>query len=271
MELFDLLKIVTPEITPEKCKIHLAGWNGVDNPLDVYLADEFEDWQSWQTKKNFEREYVISLIALPQSNRWLFAGAYKSHGCDRVDGLAPYRYNLQRVTAADEMNGRLVFEYERDGRNSYRNAENCTASMQVAEIRPERLSIAEFPGYTRAMITKRQLDTIAKQQHVSWKTALASVAGVYVIADRLTGKLYIGSATGNEGIWGRWCAYAQTGHGGNQELRKLLNEQGSDYAANFQYGILETADSRATDQDILARESHWKELLLTRSHGYNAN
>jgi hypothetical protein len=28
------------------------------------------------------------------------------------------------------------------------------------------------------------------------------VHGVYVIADRATGKLYVGSATGDEGIWG---------------------------------------------------------------------
>ena len=271
MELFQTLMMLAPEITPEKCKIHLAGWNGTDDPLDVYVAGEFEDWQSWQTKKNFEREYVISLIALPQANQWLFAGAYESHGCKQIDGSAPHRYNLHRLTSTDKLNGRLIIEYERDGRNAYRNAENCAASMRVAEIRPERLSIAEFPGYTQTMLTKRQLDTIVKQQHVSWKSALASVAGVYVIADRLTGKLYVGSAAGEEGIWGRWCAYARTGHGDNAELRSLLSLEGIDYAANFQYGILETSDSRATKIEILARESHWKQLLSTRPYGYNAN
>lgn len=271
MKLFQTLQMLNSRIAPEKCKIHLAGWNGTDDPLDIYLAGEFEDWQSWQTKKNFERDFVISLIALPQSNRWLFVGAYESHGCARVDGPALHRYNLQRISSTDEMNGRLIVEYQRDGRNAYRNAENCGASMRVTEIRPERLSIAEFSGYTQTMLTKRQLDTIVRQEHISWKSALASVAGVYVIADRLTGKLYIGSATGDEGIWGRWCAYVQTGHGGNHELRQLLETQGPDYAANFQYGVLETADSRATEQDVLARESHWKQLLLTQPHGYNAN
>ena len=110
MELFQTLQILAPQITPEKCKIHLAGWNGIDDPLDVYVAGEFEDWQTEQTQKNFEREYVIALIALPQSNRWLFAGAYESHGCDQVDGPAPHRYNLQRIISTDEMNGRLIVE-----------------------------------------------------------------------------------------------------------------------------------------------------------------
>lgn len=271
MEFFQTLQMLAPEITSEKCKIHLAGCNGIDDPLDLYVAGEFEDWQAEQTQRNFEREYVIALIALPQSNRWLFAGAYESNGCDQIDGRTPYHYNLRRIDSTDEMSGRLIVGYERNGRNSYRNAESCAASMRVAEIRSERLSIAEFPGYTHIMLTKRQLDTIVKQEHLSWKSALASVAGVYVIADRLTGKLYIGSATGDEGIWGRWCAYARTGHGGNHELRQLLDDQGPDYAANFQYGILETADSRASNQDILTRESHWKQLLMTRPHGYNSN
>ena len=47
------------------------------------------------------------------------------------------------------------------------------------------------------MLSKQQLDTVVKQEVESWKAALGSVAGVYLIADRRTGKLYVGSATGN--------------------------------------------------------------------------
>lgn len=105
----------------------------------------------------------------------------------------------------------------------------------------------------------------------SWKTALGAVAGVYVITDRKTGKLYVGSATAGEGVWSRWCAYSATGHGGNRELRKLLQEKGPAYAEHFQFGILEIADSHASQEDVLRRESYWKALLQTRVHGYNAN
>ena len=95
--------------------------------------------------------------------------------------------------------------------------------------------------------------------------------GIYVIADAKTGKFYVGSATGDEGIWSRWCSYATTGHGGNKDIRALLRHKGTDYVQQFCFGILEIADTHASATDILRRESHWKELLQTREHGYNAN
>ena len=114
-------------------------------------------------------------------------------------------------------------------------------------------------------------DIIIQEDNEAWKAALSGVVGVYVIVDSETGKLYIGSANSEMGIWGRWCEYSATGHGGNRELRKLLAAKGNDYAENFQYGILEIADTHATAEHIFQRESRWKTLLMTRTHGYNAN
>ena len=116
------------------------------------------------------------------------------------------------------------------------------------------------------------LFSVTFQDNRSGNFSLANVAGVYVIADRQTGKLYVGSATGTEGIWSRWCAYSATGHGNNRELIDLLQREGHAYAQQFQFGVLEIADTHASADDILRRESHWKDLLLTRvPHGYNAN
>jgi hypothetical protein len=55
------------------------------------------------------------------------------------------------------------------------------------------------------------------------------------------------------------------------DRRKLLQAQGADYARHFQYVILEIADTHVGQEYLLARESHWKEALQTRKHGYNAN
>src|SRR4029077_10758394 len=121
-------------------------------------------------------------------------------------------------------------------------------------------------------LTKQHLGIVVTQEIESWRSALANVAGIYVIGDRSTGKLYVGSATGGEGIWSRWCAYSATGHGGNSELKDLLKREGDAYAENFQFGVLEIVDTHASTDDVLRRESHWKNLLLTRvPHGYNAN
>ncbi len=270
MQLFQLLQALDDRLAAERCKLHLAVWNGKEDPLDVYLAGQFDEWQSWQTKKNFERDFVISLIALPRTHNWLFAGAHKSAGSKWVRG-GLYRYRLRRQDGPNELDGRLIVYFERPGRQSYLLGEKWSHVLQVAEIRPDKLHVAEFPGYSWAMLTKKHLDIVVKQQIESWRSALGNVAGVYVIADRHTGKLYVGSATAGEGIWSRWCAYSATGHGGNRELRKLLRKKGVAYTEHFQFGVLEIADSNASKEDVLRRESRWKDLLLTRKHGFNAN
>ena len=39
--------------------------------------------------------------------------------------------------------------------------------------------------------------------------------------------------------------------------------------SNFQYSILEIADTHASDDDILDRESYWMKVLKTREFGLN--
>ena len=283
MMFFQLINSLDPEISPTRCKIHLAVTPGSrksrddhTNPLDHYFAGKFDEWQTWQNQQNFKREFVLSLIQLPEHNKWLFVGIFDSQSSVRHEGVKRhkyrYKYRLSRRAALNELEGRLIVHYQRHGRQSYRNAETLVDALTISEYRPEKMSIGEFPGYSRAMLTKQRLDLVVRQEISSWKAALSNVAGVYIIADQATGKLYVGSATGDEGIWGRWRTYSATGHGGDKELRQLLREKGPAYAEKFQFGILEIADTNASDDDVRRRESRWKELLLTRHpHGYNAN
>lgn len=264
--------VLDNELVPDKCKLHFASWNGEEDPLDVFLAGNFDEWQSWQARKNFKLPYVVSLIALPKSSHWIFAGAYDSLGCDWKEKHGAYRYRLRRRDRPSEFEGRLIAAFERPGRQSYLLGERWHHAILVAEIRPDRIQVSEFPGYSAAMLTKQHLDIVVAQEIESWRSALSNVAGIYVIADRNTGKLYVGSATGGEGIWSRWCAYSATGHGNNRELRELLRREGKQYSEYFQFGVLEIADTHASSDDVLERESHWKNLLLTRvPHGLNAN
>ncbi|MDK7859562.1 GIY-YIG nuclease family protein, partial [Klebsiella pneumoniae] len=71
--------------------------------------------------------------------------------------------------------------------------------------------------------------------------ALSSQKAVYLITDTNTGKLYVGSATSNNGmLLKRWKDYLETGHGGNEELIKLVEAKGIKYIEDhFQYSILE--------------------------------
>ncbi len=269
MKLFDLLTLLDPDVTPERCKLHLAKWDGRDDPLMVYLAGDFDAWQRRQKQRNFQRPLVVSLIALAQPARWLFAGVHEGCGVTKPDDH--YYYDLLRRPATDELDGRLVVAFERPGRQSYLRGEPWAERLEVVEIRAERLRVSDFRGYSWATLTKAELDIIVRQSVDSWRAALGAVSGVYIIVDRATGKLYVGSATAGEGIWSRWCAYSATGHGGNVELKALLAANGADYAEHFQFGILEVADSHASQEDVLQREAYWKDLLQTRVHGYNAN
>ena len=45
-----------------------------------------------------------------------------------------------------------------------------------------------------------------------------------------------------------------------------------DYArTNLQFALLEYRPMKTDDRDIIARETYWKETLLSRDFGYNKN
>lgn len=273
MRALDLLRLLDPEVSPDRTKVHLATWNGIDEPLDLFRADRFEEWQTDQNQRNFEREYVLALIAMPEAHQWLFGGIYTSHGAQEYQRRTrtAFRYDLREVDSLAELKGRLVVQFERPGRQSYLRAENWIDAMLVAEILPERLSIQPFPGFKLIDVSKAELDQIVRRRIESWRSALSSVSGVYLISDRATGKLYVGSAYGEGGFWQRWTSYADCGHGGNVELRALIATEGPERCASFRYSILEIADVATSPEAVIARETHWKRVLMTREHGLNSN
>src|SRR5581483_10179309 len=81
MRLIEVLQVLDRNFVPAEAKIHLASHNGWADPLDEYRAGTFDRWQSSQTRQNFGRPYVISLIQMPAPSNWLFAGLYSADGC----------------------------------------------------------------------------------------------------------------------------------------------------------------------------------------------
>jgi len=271
MHAFDLLALLDRTLVPAKCKIHLAtAPPSGEDPLALFRAGEFEEWQRFQTKKNFGREIVIALIAEPEPHRWLFGGTYRVNGCAPVRHKEKdvFRYDLDELASCGELKGRLVVAFQRPGRQSYLNAESWAENTTVAEVLAEPMRIEEFPGFKSVDIGKLELNTIVRHQVASWRAALSSVGGVYLISDTATGQLYVGSASGEGGFWSRWTEYSVNGHGGNVELKELVRARGADA---LRLSILEIADLAAKPEDILARESHWKRVLLTRDNGLNRN
>lgn len=294
MKLFQILNLEMPSLKPEDCKIHLASWNGRDEPLEIFLAGDFPAWQNWQGNKNFERSFIVSLIKMEAPNKWLFGGVFSSHGCkpatvqmdrpwNKRTGYDPteetkntkdvFHYETKELNEFQALAGRLIIEFPREARLPYRKAETVAEKLEVSEIKPKRLEVGDFPGYSKVRLSKLKLDTVVQRGIESWKSALSSVAGIYLITDSKNGRHYVGSAYGVGGIWTRWVEYSETGHGNNKNLKVLLQREGTEYCNNFQFSILETANVNSSDDEIIDRETHWKNTLCSHESygGYNGN
>ncbi len=279
IKLMDIIRL--SGITLHKFKIHCA--TGVNpSPLDAFLEGRFKHWQECQNQQNFKCDEIVSLIHRG-GDKWLFAGVYAVEGVQpRAKGDSNYwapeglphhwfEYSTRELEGLDDLTGRVIVQFDKNFRASYLIGNKHAENILVSEIRDQRISIKDFPGYRSVLLAFHLLVMIVQQNLVDWKTALSNVPGVYIITDKKAGKYYIGSAYGDEGIWQRWCAYAKDGHGGNKELKKLLQNKSEHYANNFQIAILEVCDLNISNEEVIKRESHWKDVLCTREFGYNSN
>ncbi len=265
--LVDFLKATGVTFNTQNTKVHLACWNGSEHPIDVYYAGQFQGWQAHQTKRNFDCDHVLSLIDLGQS-KWLFVGIFDVLGRTAHPSKPDnYFYNTQLRPALDELIGRVIVEHFRT-RQSYIWL-TPEIKLPIQEIRRQKLTVGDFPGYNSVLISHSILRVITQQVITSWHSALGNIKGVYLITDTSSGKQYVGKASGEIGIWQRWCSYAENGHGGNVKLKALLLEKGPEHVSHFQYSILEIADTHASDLDLLNRESDWMKVLRTREFGLN--
>ncbi len=271
MLLFSFLQHIDSRLDPTRCKVHLARNNGVEEPKDVYLRGEFDEWQRWQNRANFNRPIVVSLIQNGSPNRWIFAGTFEVLGFSLETDPKPHRmYDLARIQSTAELEGRLLAKSSYKERNSYVFGETLAQDLAITELLAERVSIASFPGFKLVDISRAELDLIIRQNIESWRAALSAVKGIYLITDSTSGKLYVGKADGESGIWGRWRSYSSTGHGNNQALIKELGIA-VDRQKDFRFSLLEIADIQSTASEIAIRECHWKRVLMSREYGYNLN
>lgn len=160
-----------------------------------------------------------------------------------------------------DLRGRLVIGW-RSPRTWWMRASTAATYpvMGIADAEP-----VPFPGFDWLFLEYSQLQALmSEHRYASWRTALAPVAGVYLITDTCDGRQYIGKADGVETICQRWKAYATNGHGGNVELRGLD-------PTKFRFSILRVFDPSTPAQIINSAETHFKIALDTRRHGLNRN
>jgi hypothetical protein len=271
MNFGDWLRAVDADIRFSDYKLHLAGVNpDKEDPHDLYRIGKFAEWQCLQTRRNFERPFVLAMIKTQAVNEWLFAGAFENLGLVPGEHITPFRYQLIERPVFKEFSGRAITRFQRPGRQPYLNCESWIDSIDLIQLTRDRLSLPAFPGYRRIEVSRPILRQIVEQSPEDWRTALSQVSGIYIARDQSTQQLYIGSATGVEGIWQRWSEYA-VGDGGNVAFKSLFENGGSERLDELTFSLVETADFNATAGEIRLRESHWKRVLGTRVIGLNHN
>lgn len=252
-----------PQLNLAEYKVHFARWNGDTQPLDAWVRDRAE-WVAWQeyrpAKNDFNRRRILSFMSFyHEPDTWLFGGVFE------VKDRLPERYVVAETEELSPFIGRLKVTSSYRDRQSRPTLEGVFARLDVKELLPRPYSGRSFPGFEDIDVSFEELEALVRQGRPDWQASLSSVKGVYLITDTQNHTRYVGSAWGEDGVWGRWRAYMETGHGGNVELQATVARGGLDHCRrHFRFTLLEHRPNAVSQELILAREAHWKRILFTR-------
>ena len=268
IKLNDILNFSEDELKNTKIKFNLM-FGGNWNPIEIFKNNDKKtllEGQYWNYSKNKifkEGQNTIGFIRI-KDNLWLLFHIGKvTKDLNIFNGVG---YEYEELSKYEKYFGRVIVKYKNTSQNLSRNALPLIEECEVYQVLPDIFDNDIFPGYDNIKLSWSELSRILDKE--SWKTALQNQKGVYLITDSSNGKMYVGSAYGENMLLGRWKNYVTNGHGGNTEFKELSFEYIKQY---FTYSILEIFKSTIEDQIIINRESWWKEILQTRSFGYNKN
>lgn len=273
IRLQDLLQLSEQDIKRTKVKFNQWG-NGVWL-LDTFLSDpEAVNTLNlfWRTNQRYFSvgQLAINLVQMT-TDIWLLTTIKEV--TKELGVRNGQNYEGEELVNFVPYYGRLILKYKKTTRLTALWYEPLISQLEVVELLPEVYGGENFPGYDNICLSYAQLGLILRIEKREWLTALGNQKAVYILTDKSNGKQYVGAATSENGmLLSRWSTYIANGHGGNIELRKLIEKEGIDYIkAYFQYSVLENYNGKVDDHYILSRESWWKNVLQTREFGYNAN
>jgi hypothetical protein len=242
-----------------------------------------EFYQSYQGKPKFHgAKQVVSFYGL-SGTRSGFYGVYKVHGHRSATegpiltsckwsqdwhGSSQFFYDLERDQQFDDLRDRLIIDWGPGALSWVQNLSN----KPVLEILAPGRKLPPFVDYLEFSLTYAELKDLFgnEEAHRDWRIPLSAVAGVYLILAESSGELYIGSAYGESGIWGRWRNYAATGDGGNIQLRELIGAN-IDYPERFRFSVLQILPKTMARDEVFQRETLYKQKFGTRANGLNSN
>ena len=274
--------LVKAGIDPKKVKLIRHSLSD-KNFKECYDADKVYEYTCHQ-KKDFSKgyEYWVTFISGSGTLAKLYSiykvGAFIPDTEETIPAGLPSTeashyngehaiFDLERLDVLEEMEGRLTIDWGQSARMWHQKG---TTEKPIISIQPEEKKV--FTGFENLVKTYDELKEIVDNPEVydAWYTALSSVYAVYLIVDTETGKQYVGSAYGKDGLWGRWSEYIQTHHGNNKKMKQLICDYPERYHA-FQFSILQILPKTVTDEEVIRIESLWKSKLLSIRFGMNDN
>jgi hypothetical protein len=257
---------------------------------ELFHNGEFELYQSYQENNRFKNcNYVVSCLGI-NNNQALFVGVYEVKETHRVNGFPPastllpgkdvsfrdkvkldsrYRYDMEKLPGFEDLERRLVISWT--GVAQAWCVDLDTYPNEVVQLLPKGY-VQDFPGYHDIHLTYRELKEIISDPDANrtWYNALCSIGAVYLIVDTTDGMQYVGSASGRDGLYGRWKEYAKNGHGGDKKLIEILDKE-PERVHKFRYAILQTLPAALTRAEANREENKYKEKLGSRAFGLNSN
>ena len=269
----ELLKFTPAQEEIAKVKFNI--FNGSENPIDIYKRDPDrinKRWLYWRNKKRYFSvgQIAICLVKIREDYWLLTTVDTVDSELNITDGI---NYTGKPFNEYQGYYGRTIVKFHKNFQTQGVNYTKVKDQLEVCQILPDTFDDDDFLGYDKVKLSYSQLKSILDRNKKDWIAALGNQKAVYLITDLSNGKLYVGSATSdNRMLLQRWKNYVANGHGGNKELKAIVDTNGIKYVEDyFQYSILENYNSKIDDDVILARESWWKEILQTRKYGYNDN
>lgn len=276
----DVLKLTREELQRARIELNQTAGRGGEWFIDRWLKTdrqlrcdgrtECSYWGWYGDKRNFYPGDIVFSFVRTNGDEWLFVSAARI-----TDVPDNSRAEYEVLDAYKGFFGRLTILYHKGqkfGRYVFRMKDIANKAV-VKEISPDMYDGKKFSGYDNVRLSYSDLETIVRLRPGDWVNALENQKAVYLITDCANGKLYVGSATADSGmLLARWESYVKNGHGGNAELKAIVENKGLDYVKdNFQYSVLENYNARVGDEYVLKREKYWKDVLQTVRRGYNKN
>ena len=264
----DILNLKNLENTKIRFLVPYVAPNQTVDPKKLFNNDRKEllNWLFWNYgKKEFKvGQTAIGFVKI-EKDKWLLFDISKINNDLNIFNGVGYEY--EQIKEFEKYFGRVVIEYKNKVQTMCRKADSVIRDCKVLKILEDTFDDDNiFPGYENVSKSWKELQNILNKG--AWKTALENQKGIYLITDKSNGKMYVGTATGDDMIYGRWSTYIKNGHGGNAELRTLDFSHIKD---NFYYSILDIYKSNTLDEIIRERESWWKKTLQSKAFGYNKN